>query len=316
MPILNSLSGYDLFAGRNEIAIEIGHVARYRGRRVSVLICAHSEEIAGNPCAAVELLDRGDPLEEAIKDKQDTVDLLKKQWPTIGCRCKSASIRMDPADTNHGSLGAFTDTVGGAKYGPYHNTDNAAGTYTSVYKFEPHFEIEIINRPDKPDGTEAAAWAEIEKIFPALCGEGQKINGTATMNKGLPGEKAVPMEVEVPLGTESFPYEDTTDPAKFTWDGHGYRVTGDSPSPKIKGAVKAWENNIIHWLNSPGYAAKRQVRINPAVPISQKNQFHAFVHGTTGKDEDDCDCFFGLETGVVGANGAEPSVVLKKPECK
>jgi hypothetical protein len=85
----------------------------------------------------------------------------------------------------------------------------------------------------------------------------------------------------------------------------------------VDGALKAHEKNIIHWLDAPGLFAKPKDKFENLLPMSQKAYFHSFVHGTTGKDEDSCDCYFGMNTGVVDADGAaQASVLLKKPECK
>jgi hypothetical protein len=316
VPILNRLSATDLFFGRDLVAIEIGYASPIRGSSFPVLICASSKVLPGNPCAVVQLLDDGNPLDRQIKAKEELQKLLKENFPGIGCRCKSAVIRMEPANASHGTLGTFTLLAGGVQYGEFHGTNNSNGTFTSVYKFEPHFEIEILNRPPKPAGFSEDGWTFLQSTFPALCDEGQNVNGTTTTRKGLPDEKSVFIERETLVATESFPYEDTTDPKKFTQDGQGYRSTGQSLSPSVQGRIKTWDANIIHWLDAPGFASKPQAIVRKAIPISQKNQFHAFVHGTTGKDEDDCDCFFGLETGVVDLTGAEASRLLKKPECK
>ena len=317
VPVLNTLSPLDLFFGRNEIAIQIGYAASFRGMHFPVRICAHGDAMEGDPCAVVELLDQGDPIEKPKKGREEYVARLKELFPDIGCRCKSGTVRMDPADTNHGSLGSFGAALGGAAYGPFHQSDAAAGTETSVYKFEPHFEIEIINPPKKPDGMDEKNWSAIEKLLPALCEEGQKVNGTTTIKRGTPAEDSAPLKDKTVTPEKEYPYEDTTDETKFTWDAHGYRQPGKSADPDITGAMKAYDTNVIHWLDAPGLTAKPTATMKRYGPMSQKNQFLSFVHGTTGKDEDNCDCFFGIESGVVDANGkAGPSVLLKKPECK
>lgn len=318
VPVFNTLRPSAFLHGKTDVAIAIGHAATWIGERRAVMVCARSETIPGTPCAVVELYSRGNPLDTPTKDNAELIAVLKKKFPGIGCRCKSGAIRLAPADTNHGTLGAFTDVVGGAQYGPFHKTDAAAGTLTSVYKFEPHFEIEILNAPAKPDGLDAAAWSDVEKAFPVLCSEGQRINSTLTLARGKTDEKKIDEEAKDAAGaTKKYPYELTEDPDKMTWDGHGYRAPSDSGSATIKGALKAWDRNIIHWLDAPGIAAADKKVMARAAPSSQSSNFHAFVHGTTGKDEDNCDCYFAMETGIVDANAdAAASVLLKNPECK
>ncbi len=317
VPVLNSLTPQDLVFGHNQVAIEIGFAARSRGERFPVRICARSDTIPGNPCAVVDLFDQGSPLDEPTKNNKELIDLLKKEYPEMGCRCKSGAIRLDPGDANHGSLGAFTDIVGGKQYGEYHLTDKTKSTYTSVYKFEPHFEIEITKPPSKPEGMDAAEWSEVEKLFPLLCPEGQEENHTITFKIGKADQEERPKKVKTATGDKEYPYAETTEPDKLTWDGHGYRETGRSKEPPVDGALKAHEKNIIHWLDAPGLFAKPKDKFENLLPMSQKAYFHSFVHGTTGKDEDSCDCYFGMNTGVVDADGAaQASVLLKKPECK
>ncbi|MBD1545144.1 hypothetical protein [Roseibium aggregatum] len=316
VPVLNTLSARDILYGDKLIGIDIGHALQYRGERFSVKICAYSKQITGKPCSVVDLYDRGSPLDEPVKDQKILIDLVKKRFPGIGCRCKSGVIRLSAKDTSHGSLGKFTAVTGGPNYGPYHATDKVKKLINSNFKFEPHFEIEILNRPDKPKGMDAEIWSLYEKMFPSLCTEGQRVNGTTVFNAGTPAKREYDVKETVGGNTVKKPYTETKDTSKFTWDAHGYRVPGTGRRT-VTGDVKAHEKNIVHWLDTPGLNQKDQSHFVGLGPAYANNFFHSFVHGTTGKDADNCDCFFGVQTGVVDANAdAQAPKILKKPECK
>ncbi|MBO6757808.1 MAG: hypothetical protein JJ902_15850 [Roseibium sp.] len=316
VPISNTLTPVDILFGDSLIGIDIRHAIPFGGSRFPVKVCAFSEKIAGNPCAVVDLFDAGSPLDEVVKDYKDLVEKIKKMFPGIGCRCKAGVIRMSAKQKNHGGLGTFTNVVGGASYGPYHRTDKAKKLITSTYKFEPHFEIEIVNRPKKPGGLDAKTWAALETVFPYLCPEGQRLNGTHTFHAGTPREVKLHKKQKVGQNTVEFPYKETEDIKKFIWDAHGYRQTGKGKTT-VKGNVKAHDKNIVHWLDAPGLNMKGQKVFLKISPVHAQYYFHSFVHGSTGKKGDNCDCFFGLKTGVLDKNAeAVAPTILKKPVCK
>ena len=271
-------------------------------------ICASSEGMKGNPCITVSLSFYS-PF-RGLLNVQDNIRRLKKLIPAIACKCKSGTIRRLEGDKSHGGLGTFTTLLGGDKYGTYHIGDVNTDGMTSVFKFEPHFEIEIIGLPpNKPEHIPQAEYNELLKILPYLCKEGQRINGTFVRTKSSGDIEKIPYENE--LG-EKFSYKVSKAKKDFTLDRHGYQATiGELRKEQISGNIKVHDNRIIHWLDAPGFVNVPAGQKKGREPKYADMYFHAFVHGSTGKTEDNCNCYMGVRSFVVDKKGnAGPTKII------
>jgi len=318
IPVVGTLTARSVLIGNKMVGLDVAYAQKYRGENFAIKVCAFSNVLKGNPCSVVDLIDRGSPLDEHPKTAKETAEFLQKQFPGIGCRCKSGLVRHSSTDTNHGTLGSFTDKAGGPKYGPYFKTDVKADLISSNMKFEPHFEIEILNAPEKPKGYDAKKWSEVEKLFPSLCTEGQRINGTDNFHDPDTGKPiSKPILGKFKGATIPFQYKVVTDDVDaLTWDAHGYRTPGTGKGT-VKGNVKSHEKNVVHWLDSAGFNQAPLSKIAKIAPTKSDYFFHTFVHGSTGKPTDNCDCFHGIRTAIVDGMGiAGKPQIISKPMCK
>lgn len=301
----------DVLVGDAVIGLDFSNVT-FRG---PVRVCAQADGVDGRPCAAVELLDT-----DLNSDIIELRDLVTQLYPQTGCRCSAGEIRMDPAQSPDGSLGDFIDAIGGNVLGPHHAgnvTDD--DPLTSTMKFEAHFTIEIINPPDQGQ-TPDDEWAVTESLLPYICEEGQRVNRTVRFRDGGPGE-IIHHDPTTAVGATVptlYPYDPSKNPGTLQRDGWGYIAPGDSASPFLVGQAKAHDNpNLVHWADAPGLNNKPPNVFRGLVPARADHFFHAYVHGSTNDPDDDCDCYFGIRSFVIDAQGnAGAPSVLVAPACE
>ncbi len=231
--------------------------------------------------------------------------------PDFGCRCDAGTVRIDPAESPDGTLGRFTR--GGNTFGSVSEGSLRDRALSSAFKFAAHFRVELVNDPGRPAECTDEQWF---RLATTRCGQGQDLNGTLTGRVGTPREARFNQQDEA--GNE-FPYDpDAREAGDFTRDRHGYRATGRSRSPAVDGNLKTHDApDLVHWLDVPGLNNRPPDRLNGLEPIRQDNLFRQFVTGSTGRAEDNCECFVGLRTGVIDANGdAQPATVTVAPVCR
>jgi hypothetical protein len=229
--------------------------------------------------------------------------------PSFGCACRRGEIRHDPAAQPDGSLGAFTELVGGNRFGPFARTDAQNGTHTSVYKFEAHFEIEIVNDPGVRQPCSQDEWRQLAMTF--LCSEGQFVNSTHRFLAGTPDQFEIPLRN--PQTGRAVPYNPKpTHADQLTLDGHGYRVPGESRSPSVTGTLKAHDSpNTVHWLDVPGFWQASLAKLGRLAPVEVDTFFRSFVHGSAGQP--DCDLYFGARTGIPAGGAGGDAELLQTP---
>jgi len=295
-----------------------------------VRICAQTKMAKGRPCADVDLYRQGNPIEETPDDIAKERAAQLKLNPKLACRCTSGQIKISTSEKPDGSLGSFTKSAGGNKFGNHHAKNAATKLTTSTFKFQAHFEVAIDNgyMLNQPPPVVKSLGYNPRARHAVMCTEGQRINGTITRRVGKPDQvvshsKLLDKKKKV---KKQLPYKASTDVNEFVWDNHGYRRTGSAP-PKdkaINGTLKAYEPGpaleqtaTIHWLDAPGLHQVNEAYVLRNAPSHQDTYFHAFVHGSTGKAEDNCDCYFGIRSGVLNADGTPgASKILVKPVCK
>jgi len=305
----NELTVQDLVIGRGKTALLVLESGMTTGE---YQLCADIRPMAaGQVCANVFFQVAPDPCVQAF------VAAVQAN-PTFGCRCKSAEILLDRTKSPTPSLGSFTAKAGGNKFGEFHARGLAQATFTSVSKFEASFIVEAVNEPARPAACSKEKWQML--IAAVLCTEGQNINSEIVFRAGAQNEIKVPTKGPKVAGQPrpEFPYTaGTKDPAKFTQDGHGYKVAGNSADPTIKGNLKAYDFPKIHWLDGPGLTEAHSKHFKGLNPARQDSRFHAYVHGSSNTNADNCDCYFDLRNGVLDAQGnAGASTVLANPVCE
>jgi hypothetical protein len=244
--------------------------------------------------------------------------LAVRDHPDFGCQCRSGAIRAAPADSPDSSLGQFTAAAGGNHFGEFHQGDVSAATLTSNFKFEAHFEVDIVNDPGRPQQCSDAEW---QRLTLALCDEGQMADYSIHLRARTQREEAIAGRHQTETNSvgrrrlvpyDPMPRHDN----QMTWDGHGYRVPGSSLSPAVSGNLKSHDApNLIHWLDAPGLTQAPGARMRAVAPAYQDTFFWSFVHAGGGGNGD-CDCTYGLRTGVVDADGsAGASSVIRPVDC-
>jgi hypothetical protein len=313
-----------------------------------IRVCAQAAGLEGRPCALVELARAGTPIDSDggpgqedggdggdggdARDGGDTADVpeskaemdvraverirarLRALFPNIGCVCTRGQIRTAANEAPHDPLGQFTAAAGGNTFGESHKGTKTDATLTSTFKFEAHFEYRITGDPQKPANMTDANWAKVKALFPYLCSEGQKTNRTFTFLEGKPGQ----FTRDDSRNGVSYPFSATDDGTKLDWDGHGYVAPSNAaPGEAVRGALKAHApEGVVHWLDAPGYHEVEPAAFEGLVPTRIDNYFHAFLHGTTGNPQDDCDCRLGIRSGVVDGEGrAQASSIVSPVNC-
>lgn len=241
------------------------------------------------------------------------VDNLINQNANFACKCVMGGIRHAAADAPDGTLGSFVRAAGGNTFGS-HKNGRVGGRLTSIFKFEPHFTVEFVNEPAKPAACTDDEWFKAKAA--KLCDQGQNISATTIFRVGAANEILAPKKV----GNDSFPYTVTRTAANFTKDGHGSKKPATAANgTALQGAQKSHDApDLLHWLDAPGYFdIPAGAVFNRFLPQHTHNYFHTYVHGSTGREEDNCDCYFGVKTGVINAAGrAEDASLLTVPQCR
>ena len=219
----------------------------------------------------------------------------------MGCRCASGTVKIAATDHPDGSLGTFVP--GGNTMGIFDTASNVTkdARFSSLAKFEPHFTIEIQKDPGVPAKCTKEEW---QRLSMSLCSEGQEINYTHHEMAGG-ADTAKPYKRD---GKE-YPF-DKRKGASFGQDGHGYKKPSESGSPQVLGTLKAYDPpNIIHWLDAPGLYNASSATWKPKLPTFDENYFHTYVHGTSGKPEDNCDCYHYVKDVALAADGSVAPVI-------
>jgi hypothetical protein len=325
MKPFNRVRVRDILFGRGVAAFELRQPDRWPS---SIRVCASAEGVTGRPCAQVALQvdptswrGEGEAAQEprdqrrpdaGVEEDLEFAEEVRKTFPQIKCACTRAMIRIRSGEQPHYPLGV----MGGQPFlanhfGSQHGGDSSTSSVTSIFKFEAHFEYRIIGQ--RPNHVTERQW---QLLMPYLCQEGQRMNGSVIAGKGglFHGYYEGPY---LDSQGREMPYEETRDWNRFMWDRHGYVSPGTSTEPAVEGFLKAHgPANTIHWLDAPG-TFRSTWSDKSILPIKQHLYFHAFLHGTTGRKEDNCDCYFGLETGVIDESGtALPASVISPPVCE
>ncbi len=283
----------DLSWGQGHTGIRVLPPSDAQGR---IKICASvpAAPSMGTVCAMtdVTVVLHGDCIEE-FED-------LKRRNPGFGCRClkPAAIVKLRPQEDPDGSLGSFTPAAGGDALGPYDEGHlDRTDTFTSIGKFEPHFEIEIFGDPGRPRKCSQREW---EHLTAGMCPEGQRVNATIHFAKGTADAKDIP-NGDSPL----------YDPRVGGRTGpDNYTSPEKSASPLVVGKKKSHDGTLVHWLDAPGARSRSSAAHQSKKPMHVDYYFHSYVHGSTGKKEDDCDCYLTVKTVVINADGSiGPSVM-------
>ncbi len=126
-------------------------------------------------CAAADGVDRGcAPIAITalpLTACQIAFEQKKRDTPAFGCRCTSVTIKRTAADSPDGTLGTFlTPAPSDNHLGPFDDGNlNTTATFSSIYKFEPHFTVVIANDPGPP----IDCGPEWDLMTAFLCKEGQ-----------------------------------------------------------------------------------------------------------------------------------------------
>lgn len=267
-------------------------------------------------CAEAEGLEALDCVPLGIREAQPSpceiaFHKLQEAHPDFGCRCDSGDIRRAATESPDGTLGTLSAAVGGNTLGAFDDGNlNKNATVSSLFKFEPHFTVEIVNDPGMPEECSEQEWAELAI---GLCSQGQDLNKTLTLKLGTPDEQT---ESTDRTTGDQIPYDPRPE-AEMRQDGWGYTQEATSGSSAVTGKVKSHDApNIIHWLDAPGMHSGTSADWLPWLPVKKEHYFHSYVHGTTGRDEDSCDCYFSVTSVVLNADGSTGVSTITDPDCR
>jgi hypothetical protein len=176
-----------------------------------------------------------------------------------------------------------------------------------------------VNDPGVPQQCSQEVW--MLQIMGFLCREGQTINWTWDSDGAPPmhanTSAAVVAGNPPPPGTDA--RFDPRPDSRMVRDGHGYRMPIDTPSTDTQayfnGPIKSHDNWLIHWTDHPGGYRVPSDLFKP-VASWKDHYFHAYVHGSSGRDEDNCDCYMSVRTAVAGTSGRAGPSSAGQPECR
>lgn len=271
-------------------------------------VCAALSKMT--PVCAQIWLQQQDPRKRTCRDK---FLVAMQANPKFGCRCERGEIRLGNTRPD-GHLGQFVQgnlPLGSNMTGPYARGSVKGARLTSTFKFEAHFEVQAVNDPGRPQECSEIEWAAL--TYSHLCPELQLKNETIVRNEGLPGETVA----HASSGGTVAPYDSGANAALLTdGDGYGYQYPVRLNDENVRGWIKAYEPGIVHWIDGPGISFQPGQDFAGDEPMHQDISFLSYVHGSSGLDQDNCDCRFAIRSAIIDANGrAREPQVLKQPEC-